>query len=92
MSVEENVTDMWEVCDALKGCLQACDPDKRKMLAQTLDAYEADFPDEFFWAVGALSPTLLSGLLMTIDMACRENGKPRKNVLRLADRKQGGTA
>ena len=66
-NAEEEVTDAWDLLDALKACLHACDPDKRKMLAETLDAYAEDFPDEFFGAVGALAPGLLSGLLISID-------------------------
>ena len=90
-NAEEEVTDAWDLSTRSR---PACTPaiPTSAMLAETLDAYAEDFPDEFFGAVGALAPGLLSGLLISIDTACRDDAKPRKNVLRLADRKPEGNA
>jgi len=81
-------TGMFEVLDAVEAVLQAADPAKREALAKTNDAYAEDFPDEFYWAIGAQAPALLQHLLSTIDAACRppSQSKPRP-VLRLVDRK-----
>jgi hypothetical protein len=51
---------MYQLLDALEETLRAADPAKREYLAQTLDAYHDDFPDEFHWAIGAQSPALLT--------------------------------
>ena len=86
------ITGMYEVLDAIEACIKACDPDKRKQLAETLDAYSEDFPDDFFWAVGPQAPALLHHLLQTVDVACREEGSTKRAVLRLIDRKPEGNA
>jgi hypothetical protein len=90
---EEEITGMYELLDALEEALKAADPVKRKVLAKTIDAYQEDFPDEFHWAIGAQSPTLLYHLLMSIDSACRPEAqsKPR-GIVRLVDRKPEGNA
>jgi hypothetical protein len=89
----EEITGMYELLDALEEALKAADPRKRDELAKTIDAYHEDFPDEFHWAIGAQSPTLLYHLMMSIDVACRPNAqsKPR-GVIRLVDRKPEGNA
>ena len=56
---EDNPVGMYEVLDVLEAVLRAADPAKRETLAQTIDAYSDDFPDDFYWAVGARSPVLL---------------------------------
>ena len=73
---------------------QSADPIKRQELANVLDAYHDDFPEDFHWALGASSPTLLSNLLMAVDAACRssEQSKSRNVVVRLIDRKPEGSA
>jgi hypothetical protein len=85
---DEEITGMYELLDALEATLQSADPDKREALAKTIDAYHDDFPEEFHWAIGAQSPTLLHNLMMAIDVACRPDAqsKPR-SVIRLVDRK-----
>src|SRR5262249_32992781 len=50
---DHKITSMYEVLGALEETLKAADPDKRKKLAQTLDAYHDDFPEDFLWATGA---------------------------------------
>lgn len=90
---EDNPVGLYEVLDALEAVLRAADPAKRETLAQTMDAYCEDFPEDFFWAIGPQAPTLLNRLMMTVDMACRpeEQSKPR-GVIRLVDRKPEGNA
>jgi hypothetical protein len=91
--MEEEITGMYELLDALSAVVSSCDPAKREVLAQTIDAYAEDFPDEFFWATGAQSPTLLSNLMMAIDVACRpEKQSKSRGVIRLVDRKPEGNA
>jgi hypothetical protein len=87
------ITGIYELLDAIEAVIKAADPDKRKDLAQTIDAYADDFPHEFYWAVGSQAPTLLNYMLSTIDAACRpeQQSKPRP-AIRLVDRKPEGTA
>jgi hypothetical protein len=62
-------------------------------VAQTVDAYAGDFPEDLWWAVGPQPPTLLSHLVQMIDAACRPDAqsKPRA-AIPLVDRKpEGGT-
>jgi hypothetical protein len=84
---ECELTGMYELLDAIEAVISASDPDKRELLAKTIDAYCEDFPDDFFWAIGPQSPTLLSHIVMLINSACRSpsQSKPRP-VIRLMDR------
>ena len=86
-------TGMYELLDAIEAVVKAADPVKREALAQIIDAYADDFPDEFFWATGAQAPALLNHMLSTIDAACRpeKQSKPRAPI-RLVDRKPEGNA
>jgi hypothetical protein len=90
---DETMTGMYELLDAVEAVITAADPAKREALAKTIDAYAEDFPDEFFWAIGAQAPTLLHHLLSAIDAACRPSSqsKPRP-AIRLVDRKPEGNA
>ena len=87
---DEPITGMYELLDAIEAVIKAADPAKRETLATTIDAYAEDFPDEFFWATGAQSPSLLNHLMMVIDSASRPEAqsKPRP-AIRLVDRKPG---
>lgn len=90
---DEQITGMYELLDALEQALEATDPVKREALAKTIDAYHEDFPEDFHWAIGAQSPTLLYHLMMSIDVACRPDPQSRpRSVIRLVDRKPEGTA
>jgi hypothetical protein len=90
---EDNPVGMYEVLDALEAALRAADPAKREALAQTIDAYHDDFPEEFHWAIGAQSPVLLHNLMMAIDVGCRpENQAKPRGTIRLVDRKPEGNA
>ena len=88
MSEPDQPTSMFELLDAVEAVIQVADLAKREALAAVIDAYAEDFPDEFYWAIGAQAPSLLQHLLTTIDAACRppSQSKPRP-VLRLVDRK-----
>ena len=89
----DKITGMYELLEAIDAVIKTADPAKREALARTIDAYSEDFTEDFFWAMGAASPTLLSHLLQTIDTACRpdKQSKPR-GVIRLVDRKSEGNA
>jgi predicted NAD-dependent protein-ADP-ribosyltransferase YbiA (DUF1768 family) len=84
---------MYQLLDAIEAVIKAADPAKREALGRTIDAYVEDFPDDFYWAIGAQAPTLLNHMLSTIDAACRPDAqsKPRP-AIRLVDRKPEGTA
>jgi hypothetical protein len=88
MSEPDQPTSMFELLDAVEAVIQVADLAKREALAAVIDAYAEDFPDEFYWAIGAQAPSLLQHLLTTIDAACRppSQSKPRP-MLRLVDRK-----
>lgn len=85
---DEPLVGMYELLEALEAVIKAADPDKRAALAATIDDYQESFPDEFFWAMGAQSPTLLYYLMTSIDMSCRPEAqsKPRAPI-RLVNRK-----
>jgi hypothetical protein len=87
-----DVTGMFEVLDALESALKSAEPEKLEHLAKTLDAYSNDFPDEFFWAVGAQAPSLLAQLVTAIDMASRPDNKKSVRAIKLADRRPEGNA
>jgi hypothetical protein len=90
---EEKPTGMYELLDAVEAVIKAADPAKREALASIIDAYSEDFPEDFFWAIGPQSPTILNHLLSAIDSASRPDAqsKPRA-AIRLVDRKPEGNA
>ena len=90
---DDDIIGIYELLDAIEAVIKAADPAKREALAQTIDAYAEDFPDDFFWATGSQAPTLLNHMLNTIDSACRPEAqsKPRP-AIRLVDRKPEGSA
>lgn len=90
---QQTFTGMYEFFDALEAALQSTDWGKRQELANVIDRYWDDFPEDLAWATSAESPTLLSNLFMTIDLAAREQPRPsRGTVVRLIDRKPEGSA
>src|SRR5262249_37823785 len=87
------IKGMEQILEALEEVIKASDRAKRDNLAKTIDAYHSDFPEDFHWAIGASSPTLLSHLVMSIDCACRPDAKSKpRGVVRLVDRKPEGSA
>ena len=92
-TMSQDLIGVYELLDAIEAVIKAADPAKREALAQTIDHYAEDFPDDFFWAVGPQSPMLLHEIMSVIDAACRPEAqsKPRA-VVRLVDRKPEGSA
>ena len=88
----EEPTSWIELLDAIESVIKAADPAKRETLAQTIDAYAEDFPDDFYWATGVQAPSLLSNMLNAIDFACRSKTETKSRVVRLIDRKPEGNA
>jgi len=91
--MDDDITSIYELLDAIDAVIKAADPAKREALARTIDAYAEDFPEDLFWATGSQAPMLLHHLLNAIDSACRPEAqsKPRP-VIRLVDRKPEGNA
>ncbi len=66
---ECNHTGMYELLEAIEAAIESAKPAKREALKQTIKAYMEDFPEEYFWAIGPQSPTLLSHLMNAIEPA-----------------------
>jgi hypothetical protein len=82
MPQDKNIVTMFEVFAALEALIKAAGPAHRRVLAEAIDGFAEQFPGDFLWAVGPQSPTLLHNLLMAIDAASSEEGKPRSRVVR----------
>jgi hypothetical protein len=89
---EDNPVGMYEVLEALEAALRSSEPPKREALAQTIDAYCEDFPEDFHWATSAQSPLLLHHLIMAIEIGCRPDKAKQRGFTRLVDRKPEGNA
>jgi hypothetical protein len=83
---------MYGVLDALEAVIASADPAKREALAEAIDAFHNNFPNDFHWALSAQSPTLLYHLFMSIDSACRPEAETKGRVLKLVDRTPEGNA
>jgi hypothetical protein len=46
--MDQKITDMYELLDSIEVIIEAADPAKRKALAQTIDAFAENFPEDFF--------------------------------------------
>jgi hypothetical protein len=90
---EEDFTGMYELLEAIESVIKSADPEKRKILAATIDDFAEDCPDDFFWAISGQAPALLNHIMTMIDASCRPEAqsKPRA-ALRLVDRKPEGGA
>jgi hypothetical protein len=87
------IVGVYELLDAVEAVVKSADPAQRKALAQTLDAYADDFPDEFYWATGVQAPMLLHHLLTSIDIASRPAAQSKARAAnRLAESKPEGNA
>jgi hypothetical protein len=71
--MSDKPTLLFSVLDALEDALKHCAPDKRKALADALDAYSEDCAEDFWWALGQQSPTMLH-MLMTAIVLGLPNG------------------
>ena len=77
--MSDEIICMYEVLDAVSATISSADPEARAALARAMDGYAKDFPEEFDWAIGAQSPSLLCHLVLAIDSSCRlkAQSKPR---------------
>jgi len=50
---DHELTDMYELLDALEAAIASAEPAKVKALAQTIAAYHDDFPEDFGRGAGA---------------------------------------
>jgi len=67
MTCECNHTGMYELLEAIEAAIESAQPEKREALAQTINAYMDDFPEDYFWAIGPQSPTLLHHIMNSIE-------------------------
>jgi hypothetical protein len=58
---------MYDLLEAIEAAIESAEPAKREALAQTINAYMNDFPEDYFWAVGPQSPTLLHHIMHSIE-------------------------
>jgi hypothetical protein len=86
------LTGMHELIGAVETALATADPAKLKALAETIEAYAHDFPEEYDWALGAQAPVLLHRLLLVIDAMSHTSSESRARTEQLADRKPEGNA
>jgi hypothetical protein len=80
MAKNEKIITLYELLNAIEAVVECSDPDKQAALAVTIDQYERNFPDEFYWAVGAQSPHLLHEIMNVLRTACdsESQSKPHK--------------
>jgi len=58
---------MYELLEAIEAAIESAQPEKREALAQTINAYMDDFPEDYFWAIAPQSPTLLHHIMNSIE-------------------------
>ncbi len=78
--MDATLTTSDKLLDAVQAVINAASPEKREALAQTIDAYIDEFPDDLFWAGSAHATVLLNHIMNKIDSACRaaaDDGKRR---------------
>jgi hypothetical protein len=88
--MSDKPTLLFDVLDALEDALKHCAPDKRKALADTLDAYSEDCTEDFWWALGQQSPTMLHMLMTAIVLGCQTGSGTKRNVVVRLVRKPKG--
>jgi hypothetical protein len=88
--MSDEPTLLFDVLDALEDALKHCAPDKRKALADALDAYSKDCAEDFWWALGQQSPTMLHTLMTAIVSGCQTGSGTERNVVVRLVRKQEG--
>ena len=84
---EEQTTDMYDVLEALEAVITAAPKAERDALAEAMDSYAKDCPDDYWWSVGPQSPTLLHHVINTIEFGMADVVPKRERVVRLAARK-----
>jgi hypothetical protein len=70
-SEREAPIGMYQFVNAVEEMIRSAGSEKRQALAQIIDAYHEDCPDEFNWATGGQAPALLHNLILAIDTASR---------------------
>jgi hypothetical protein len=60
-------TGMYELLEAIEAAIKSAQPERRELLARTINAYMNDFPEDYFWAIGPQSPTLLNHIMRSIE-------------------------
>ena len=76
MSEKCDHTGMYELLEAIEAAIESSEPTKRDALKRTINDYMEDFPEEYFWAIGPQSPTLLHHIMHAIEPASREGVSP----------------
>ena len=87
---EEQTTDMYDMLEALEAVITAAPKPERDVLAEVMDSYAKDCPDDYWWSVGPQSPTLLHHLINTIEFAMADFVPKRERVVHLAARNPEG--
>jgi hypothetical protein len=88
MSNADDTTSRHEFLDALREVIVSSDPATRELLAEALDAWSEDLPQDSFWAIGPQSSALLWMIMAEIDSSCRLEAQPKtRPVIRLVDTK-----
>jgi hypothetical protein len=88
--MSDKPTLLFSVLDALEDALKHCAPDKRKALADALDAYSEDCAEDFWWALGQQSPTMLHMLMTAIVLGCQTGSGTKRNIVVRLVRKPKG--
>ena len=65
--MDDDITSIYQLLDAIEAVIKAADPAKREALARTIEAYAEDFPEDFFWATGSQAPMLPQPI---VSMTC----------------------
>src|SRR5262245_26942557 len=47
-AMDDAITSIYELLDAIEAVIKAADPAKREALTRSIDAYAEDFPEDFF--------------------------------------------
>lgn len=84
---------MFEFVEAVESAIAAAPAEKRKALAETIEAFSEHDPETFFWAIGPQAPALLWHLVSSIDIGSQSHAESKPGrVIRLIDRKPEGNA
>jgi hypothetical protein len=84
MTDNDKFTCHHEVYNALREVIVASDPAKRAILKETIYEWSQDDPETYVWAIGPRSPTMLSQIMIEIEMAYEPDATRR--VLRASHR------
>lgn len=74
---DDKFTGHYEFYNALREVIIASDPAKRATLKNTIYEWSQDDPETYVWAIGPRSPTMLSQIMIEIEMACEPDATRR---------------